>query len=265
MRHRHQFAAEVAARLVDGVPLPAGTVVEMLGWHMRVGDGLADANGKAEQAERTPCKDHSGFDAYPYVLVMRQGERSLYDACSKERIVRVADIVHIVRSVAGCLQRLHAAGVVHADLKQRNIIRMALAWVLCDMDASARAGARVGAKSSSGYCSPEIACARFATRFGGGEVDAAYALDIWSLGVVLFELSAAQVPPARPPPPPPPPPRPDATPASSQPARSRAHPHRSARNRRRASSAGGPDTLPPLPHPFPWCRTSSRRTCRTTS
>ena len=65
MRHRHQFAAEVAARLVDGVPLPAGTVVEMLGWHMRVGDGLADANGKAEQAERTPCRDHPGFAAYP--------------------------------------------------------------------------------------------------------------------------------------------------------------------------------------------------------
>ena len=235
MRHRHQFAAEVAARLVDGVPLPAGTVVEMLGWHTSPGDGLADANGKAEQAERTPCRDHPDFDAYPYALVMRQGERSLYDACSKERIVRVADIVHIVRSVAGCLQRLHAAGVVHADLKQRNIIRMALAWVLCDMDASARAGARVGAKSSSGYCSPEIACARFATRFGGGEVDVAYALDIWSLGVVLFELSAAQVPPARPP---------------AARLRRRSHSHRSARAAAPPPRAGLTPPFPPFPPPF---------------
>ena len=81
-----QFEAEIAARLVGGEALPTSAVVGVLGWHTPAGAGLADASGHTEEAESTPCATHPVYDSYPYVLVMERAERSLHDACCKERL-----------------------------------------------------------------------------------------------------------------------------------------------------------------------------------
>ena len=141
------------------------------GWHTPEGEGFADELGNAEEAEHTPCAAHARFDDYKYVLTMQCAERSLHDACAKERIagLRVAEIRDAVRSVAACLGALHARGVCHGDCKQRNVVRLGGRWVLCDMDAAARVGERIGEKTSTAYCPPELARWRF-TGATGGEV-----------------------------------------------------------------------------------------------
>ena len=133
------------------------------GWHTPEGEGFADELGNAEEPEHTPCAAHARFDDYKYVLTMQCAERSLHDACAKERIagLRVAEIRDAVRSVAACLGALHARGVCHGDCKQRNVVRLGGRWVLCDMDAAARLGERIGEKTSTAYCPPELARWRF--------------------------------------------------------------------------------------------------------
>eukprot|EP01051_Picozoa_sp_SAG22_P022300 SAG22_NODE_5291_length_1043_cov_1.546610_1_plen_108_part_10 len=103
-------------------------------------------------------------DEYPYVLVMKQGERSLHDACSKERLAGY-DLPAIRKAMVDTLtklQHLHDAGVVHGDLKQRNILRSSKGdWILCDMDAAAKVGSEIGSKTSSAYAPPELAKLKF--------------------------------------------------------------------------------------------------------
>ena len=196
MRHRHQFEAEIQARLVDGVPLPRSAVIGVLGWHTPAGTPLADAAGQREELESTPCAVHTVHDEYGYVLVMERADRSLHDACHKERLAGydTPAIIEAVLAVATNLQVLHTLGVVHGDLKQRNIIRRDEKLLLCDMDAAARVGARVGAKTSTAYCPPELACVRFvASSSDTDTVVAKPSFDIWSIGVVSYELCTGRL------------------------------------------------------------------------
>jgi len=100
-------------------------VVGVLGWHTPAHAGLADASGHTEEAESTPCATHPVYDSYPYVLVMERAERSLHDACCKERLAGydMAGVHIVLLAVLCCLAALHARRVIHSDLKQRNVIR----------------------------------------------------------------------------------------------------------------------------------------------
>ena len=133
MLHRHQFVAEIEARHNRGNPLSADYIITLLGWHCPSDDSISDEGGRTPLQEATE-KTEDG--AATYVLVMPQGERSLHDACAKERIAGIdADaVVGIMQQVGGCLRYLHSMGVVHMDVKPRNIIRLTDGRViLCDM------------------------------------------------------------------------------------------------------------------------------------
>jgi len=195
MKDRFQFETEITARWVDGVPISASAVINVLRWHTPRGVDIRDPRGKQQEAEETEDAD------FPYILVMDRGERSLHDACAKERIAGVsqAKVVEIMRSVTDCVSALHGRGVCHGDIKQRNILRQTVSrrWILCDMDAAAKVGHRIGLKSSAAYAPPELAHCTFtapATTEGeaGKQLEAASSFDIWSLGVVLFELCAGR-------------------------------------------------------------------------
>ena len=92
MKHRHQFKAEIDARYNNGSPLSSSFVISLLGWHCPAGDPISDAGGQAPWEEATETSEEGGEATY--VLVMPQGERSLHDACAKERIAGIdADAV----------------------------------------------------------------------------------------------------------------------------------------------------------------------------
>ncbi len=192
MKHRSEFEAEVENRYVAGVPISSTAVVKVVGWHTPAAEPLSDASGQTQELQSTDADSE-----YPYVLVMLQGERSLHDVQSKERMAGfdVPAIVSAMRSVAECVDIIHSAGLCHGDLKQRNILRMvnedvATSWVLCDMDASCLFGSPVGAKTSSAYGPPELARKMFSD--STSVVVASESFDVWSWGVILFDLCAGR-------------------------------------------------------------------------
>jgi serine/threonine protein kinase len=139
------------------------------------------------------------FSNYSYVLVMERGGDSLFDVCSSKRIAGYD--VNFVRSTLKCIVELlidlHERRICHGDLKQRNVLRMGdrsnREWLLCDMNASADFGKPVGKKTSSAYSPPDFArklgaegCFELSKRTD--LITAEPSFDVWSLGVVIFEL-----------------------------------------------------------------------------
>jgi serine/threonine protein kinase len=81
---------------------------------------------------------------------------------------------------------LRAVPTVKRDSSAAGLTRSCRAWILCDMDASAQFGAPIGMKTSSAYSPPELAKVK---QCGGTELESASpSFDVWSLGVILFEL-----------------------------------------------------------------------------
>jgi hypothetical protein len=117
MKHWEQFKAEIDARFKDdGTPLSTDAVITVLRWHTPHGETLVDRAGQKEEPQHT-SKD----DKHPYALVMARGQRSLHDACAKERIAGydIKKVIEVFRSILLCVLDLHNSGVCHADLKQR--------------------------------------------------------------------------------------------------------------------------------------------------
>jgi serine/threonine protein kinase len=119
------FAAEIYARsghlISGGDPIDGTGVIQVVGWHMPESCGHLDefiTNGS--QPENTDADSD-----FPYILVMKPGGCSLYEACSKERLAAYdyPKIVAAFFDIVKCVQILHAAGLVHCDLKPRNVLR----------------------------------------------------------------------------------------------------------------------------------------------
>ena len=178
---------EAAARKLDGVVVSKAT---------GLGGDLAGLLAERERSDASTDR----FMGYDYLLVMELAEESL----SKKIIhggvcgVDLFEIRKIARDLAEALAHLHAKDRIHADLKPLNVVRVGTTWQLVDLDVSCEIGKGFGSKKPSlGYCPPEMAKVLLGAMDAKDELDTAQlssykadiAYDLWSYGVVLFQLA----------------------------------------------------------------------------
>ena len=112
--------------------------------------------------------------------------RDVYPAGTRRT---VGEVRAIARGMAAAGAALHAAGIVHRDIKCQNIMRDAQGrLVLMDLGAASRVSedpdrALVGTPL---YMSPELLAGK-----GGGY---SFASDVYSLGCILYELTMLRAP-----------------------------------------------------------------------
>ena len=167
------------------------------------GGALLPGRGSAVQGQQTEATKAS--DDYPYVVVMDCGGPSVFISIVTQRIAGYSanKVVGVFRSLSKQTALLHEGGLVHCDIKLRNAlnrreddVKRTSAVMLCDLDAALAVGAArpAGLKCSTGYLAPEAMKWQIASdnaaRSGGDPpgLIAQPSLDVWSLGVVLYEV-----------------------------------------------------------------------------
>ncbi|ETV96422.1 serine/threonine protein kinase [Aphanomyces invadans] len=168
--------------------------------------------------------DNMRLGAFKHVLVLPAGDRSLADIHLKER-PSPNHVRFLLEEIIRALQQLHIWNIVHCDLKMLNVLRVLYQVKLIDFDAATTVGHRVGSKVSSGVMPPEMfyklendaerdlynlywehdsrlhnklkprsnivmRCSRADTDRSPPYdfVEASPQIDIWSLGVIMFQL-----------------------------------------------------------------------------
>lgn len=202
MRHKDHFERELHSRFDGGRNLGA-CCIEILGWHAPNSCAAFASTGLQREpatelshttASHTRASTTQDEHAYPYVLVMVRGCRSLWTAMATERIARYEPSIclSIFRQVVQQVQRLHGAGLAHCDIKPRNVLvdSSTFTVTLCDLDAAVAIGDSRGEelKCTTSYAPPEHMKALLAEQY----LQAKTSFDVWSLGVVLFEMLAGR-------------------------------------------------------------------------
>ena len=138
-----------------------------------------------------PIYDFAQQGGQPY-LVMKFVEGQTLKAVLDSRSLTQVETLHVVKSVGAALGYAHQRGVLHRDIKPSNILLTAEGQVYLADFGLARI-AEAGQSSLSGdqllgtphYISPEQA---------RGERDLDQGTDIYSLGIVLYQLTVGRVP-----------------------------------------------------------------------
>ena len=146
---------------------------------------------------------------YPFALCMPLAERNLLEIIQSERLagLPIGVIGFTARKLAVAISRLHGAGVVHADIKPRNVVRTpGDVFKLIDFDMAFQFDGRAAGlpsvhaaaskiKASNAYATPEL------VRWSNGGAQATVPdnsairglvhpvqVDLFSFGLTLFEL-----------------------------------------------------------------------------
>ena len=150
-----------------------------------------------------------------FLLVFPLAERNLFVALKQERFRDKSGkdheaVKHLIRQIVAFVDHMHKKGVLHADLKPLNIMRMVARWLGIDLDAVCEIGKDpLGSKGSSAYMPPEaiyfdeekdIAAVKSEKHRADNGLDydlliAHSSFDIWSLGVIIYQLLNDEVTP----------------------------------------------------------------------
>jgi ABC-type phosphate transport system substrate-binding protein len=145
---------------------------------------------------------------YPYCIVMPKGERNLSTIVSNENFVGKdwALIRTVALQLVDAIEHLHEARIIHGDIKPNNLLRINGRLSIIDFKSACRMHVDcVGHVTSSAYLPPEMIyideeriCVRGVDLDEKGNamleglsyelVPARYSHDIWSFGVILYEL-----------------------------------------------------------------------------
>eukprot|EP01030_Chromulinospumella_sphaerica_P034485 gene34485-biopygen16923 len=142
-----------------------------------------------------------------FAISLPLADRNLFVALKQERFAGKDwnMVKFIFKDLVEAVSHVHSKGVIHADLKPLNIVRVNGDWRLIDLDACCRIGVdHTGLKSSSAFCPPEsiyvdlsasppIASVKSQEHKDVSALDynlllAHPSFDVWGLGCVLYLL-----------------------------------------------------------------------------
>lgn len=140
-----------------------------------------------------PIYDYSEFNDQPYLVMKFIEGDTLKGRLEKATgVLPSAEIIHILSEVAGALDYAHAQGVLHRDIKPSNILldQQGQAYIT---DFGLARMRQVGETTLSAdvllgtpfYISPEQA---------QGKTDLTHHTDLYSLGVVMYQMVVGRVP-----------------------------------------------------------------------
>lgn len=132
---------------------------------------------------------------YQYCIVMPLAEKDLESMLSNDHIAGISwpriKLLSIELTLA--IDHLHSKGVVHCDLKPKNVISIGNSVKLIDLDCSTVFGSSFdGSKYSSGFLAPECfvddGSYRVLSSSEGACLPCHPSRDMWALGQLLFKL-----------------------------------------------------------------------------
>ncbi|MCD4830904.1 MAG: serine/threonine protein kinase [Anaerohalosphaeraceae bacterium] len=130
---------------------------------------------------------------YHYFVMEYVEGKTLYEDLAKGKIFSEAEAIEVVMQVARALAHAHARGLIHRDVKPKNIMVNSTGIIkLADLGLARDASDIAMAKSEAGkafgtpyYISPEQI---------RGEIDIDARADIYSLGVTFYHMVTGRVP-----------------------------------------------------------------------
>ena len=131
--NRDHLATEVEMRYNNGDCLDSNLVHDFLRIHVPAGERSAFTDTHWKLAPEPSEPNQAGKETY--VLVMEYADKNLQGAMSMERLAAndLTTVRSVMREVALALQHLHQKGILHADVKPRNIVRCKRQWKLIDL------------------------------------------------------------------------------------------------------------------------------------
>jgi serine/threonine protein kinase len=154
----------------------------------------ADVIARLEHVNIMPIYEYGEQDNLAYLVMPYLGGGSLRDVLNKRGALPLDEATAYIEQAAAALDYAHSQGVIHRDLKPANFLlasdgRLVLAdfGIARIMEESASNSALTGTGTVLGtpeYMAPEMA--------RGEQID--YRVDIYELGVVLFQMISGHVP-----------------------------------------------------------------------
>uniref|UniRef100_A0A061RRR1 Ankyrin repeat-containing protein n=1 Tax=Tetraselmis sp. GSL018 TaxID=582737 RepID=A0A061RRR1_9CHLO len=144
----------------------------------------------AAELSRYVFKDASSYPRSPYCLVLFSGEETLEALLrrptSPRPVLPLSQVRHIFRSVAESVEHIHLQGVVHGNLKPRNVMQFFDGHSrLINFENACQAGEVHAVHTTTlEACPPEVAKAWLRDV----PLEASTARDVWAAGCILYQL-----------------------------------------------------------------------------
>ncbi|MFD6803497.1 serine/threonine-protein kinase [Streptomyces cyaneofuscatus] len=187
--HDRRLRRFVAVKgLLDRNAMTAGTQAAAMQRARREAEAIA----KIEHPNVVTVHDQVETDNQVWIVMKLLEARSLADLLRTERVLAVPRAADIGLQILQGLRAVHAASVVHRDVKPGNVlVRDDGLAILVDFGIATFEGATQVTRSGSvigtpPYLAPEL--------FTPGSSGPAPASDLWALGITLYEMVEGRVP-----------------------------------------------------------------------